>query len=60
MSWQAPPPPAPQMRHWYWKLSGAEPRQVPGLAVTVLPAAAWPVVVGRDALDGAAADLLEA
>src|SRR5438105_3444949 len=45
------------MRHWYWKVIGDEPRQVPGLAVTVLPAAAWPLIVGAEALEGAAADL---
>src|SRR5690348_13716264 len=57
MSWHAPPF-APQIRHWYWKLIGAVPRHVPGLAVTVLPTAAWPLIVGRDALDGAATDLV--
>src|SRR5581483_6365747 len=32
------PPFAPQIRHWYWNVIGAEPRHVPGFAVTVLPA----------------------
>ena len=37
MSWQPAPLPS-QIRHWYWKLIGAEPAHVPGLAVSVL---AW-------------------
>jgi hypothetical protein len=57
MSWHEPPF-GPQTRHWYWKLIGAEPRQVPGLAVTVLPTAVAPLIVGLEALDGAAFDVL--
>src|SRR5438067_7698938 len=57
MSWQEPPPP-PQIRHWYWKVIGAEPRDVPGFAVTVLPTATSPLIVGAEALEGAAEDVL--
>src|SRR5205823_5293971 len=57
MSWQEPPPP-PQIRHWYWKVIGAEPRHVPGFAVTVLPTATSPLIVGAEALEGAAEDVL--
>src|SRR3954471_8571506 len=57
MSWQEPPPP-PQIRHWYWKVIGAEPRHVPGFAVTVLPAATSPLIVGAEPLEGAAVDVL--
>jgi hypothetical protein len=37
---------------------GADPRHVPGLAVNVLPTAASPLIVGADALEGAAVDVL--
>jgi hypothetical protein len=57
MSWQEPPF-APQIRHWYWNVIGAEPRHVPAFAVNVLPTAAAPLIVGRDALEGAAVDVL--
>src|SRR5438105_11834714 len=57
MSWQEPPPP-PQIRHWYWKVIGAEPRHVPGFAVSVLPTATSPLIVGAEALEGAAVDVL--
>src|SRR5438067_11567777 len=55
MSWQAPPS-APQIRHWYWYVIGAEPLQVPGFAVTVLPASAAPLIVGSELLLGATAE----
>src|SRR5438876_5682376 len=43
-----------QRSHWYLKVSGVVPLQVPGLAVRVLPTAVVPVIVGRDVFDGAA------
>src|SRR5579864_6711481 len=50
------PPFAPQSRHWYWKLIGAEPAHVPGLAASVLPTVRLPLIVGAELLDGAEAD----
>jgi hypothetical protein len=54
MSWQAAPP-ASQIRHWYWNPIGDEPPQVPGFAVTVLPTAVSPPIVGRELFEGATA-----
>src|SRR5215470_10058798 len=39
-------PDASQVSHWYWKLIGAEPFQVPGLAVNVSPTVAVPLIDG--------------
>jgi hypothetical protein len=55
MSWH-PPPFAPQICHWYWKLIGDEPAHVPGLAVKVLPTVRLPSMAGSDLFDGAEAD----
>src|SRR5262249_29511747 len=44
----------PQMSHWYWNVNGADPFQVPGLAVSVLPTSASPLIVGNDELSGGA------
>ena len=35
-----------QESHWYWKLIGAEPFHVPGLAVNVWPTVAVPLIDG--------------
>src|SRR5262249_60768764 len=48
-------PLAPQISHWYWKLNGLEPFQVPGLAVSLLPTTGLPVIVGAVSFVGAAA-----
>src|SRR5579885_319553 len=50
------PPSFPQISHWYWYVIGVDPVHVPGLAVTVLPTAALPVIVGSELFDGATAD----
>src|SRR5262249_52470385 len=46
---------APQISHWYWKLNGLEPFQVPGLAVSLLPTTGLPVIVGAVSFVGATA-----
>src|SRR3954447_23362950 len=51
------PPLPPQISHWYENDIGVEPRQLPGLAVSVLPTCMSPLIVGREALEGAEADV---
>src|SRR5262245_6635445 len=48
-------PLAPQINHWYWKLIGLDPFQVPGSAVSLLPTAALPSIVGNVSFDGTTA-----
>src|SRR5438874_2303485 len=50
MSWQAFPS-LPQMSHWYLNVIGCAPFQVPGVAVSVPPALASPVIDGGGATD---------
>src|SRR5437763_10107905 len=52
IAWQ-PAPLASQICHWYWKVIGVDPFQVPGLAVAVLPTVAAPLIVGGELFDGA-------
>jgi hypothetical protein len=48
------PPPPPQRRHWYSKVMGVDPDQLPVDALSVCPTAAVPEIVGGDVLVGAA------
>jgi hypothetical protein len=41
--------------HWYWNVIGAEPFQVPGLAVRCSPTVAVPLIVGGVEFVGATA-----
>jgi hypothetical protein len=45
----------PQISHWYWKVIGLDPFHVPGLAVSLLPTAASPLIVGNVSFVGATA-----
>src|SRR5438874_1450841 len=56
-SWHASPL-APQTSHWYWNVIGCEPLHPPGAVVRVLPAETSPLIVGAEALEGAAVDVL--
>src|SRR4051794_28672251 len=47
--------PASQRRHWYAKLSGPVPLQVPFATVRVVPSRAAPVIAGNEVFCGGAA-----
>src|SRR6266542_5063263 len=51
MLWQPAPLPS-HTSHWYWNVIGDAPVQVPGLAVSVLPLEASPLIVGADVAAG--------
>jgi hypothetical protein len=46
-------PAALQRIHWYWKVSGAEPFQVPVFAPRELPTLAVPLIDGNELFEGA-------
>jgi hypothetical protein len=48
-----------QRCHWYAKLIGRAPLQVPGLAVKVCPCCADPEIVGGETFDGGLAATTE-
>ena len=50
-------PDASQESHWNWKVIGAEPFHVPGLAVNVWPTVAVPLIEGGVEFVGATDDL---